>query len=130
VTVEEALVQFLVTVTDVDCYFLARPQGYDDLPAVVVEKMSEEREDAFDSRAVNIPYEFQIRVWTIDPATTLQLSTAIRDALDGFAGDMQGRNVCYASFTGEEDSAEPPFDDSNRWIYGRHSTYEIIVEDE
>lgn len=128
-TVEEAFVEFISAATNVDCYFARRPQGYDDLPAVVVEKQNEERDDCFDCRAVNIPFTFTVRVWSLDPATTVSISKSIRQALDGFSGDMHGRTVLFASFEGEEDDVEPPFDDSDRWIYGRHTSYEIIVED-
>lgn len=127
--IEKAFVEWLAEITEFDCYYARRPQGYDQLPAVVIEKQAEERDDCFDCRAVNIPFTFVVRVWTTDPVDTLGISTTIRQALDGFSGDMNGRIVCYASFEGEEDDVEPPFDDSDRWIYGRHTNYEIIVED-
>jgi hypothetical protein len=129
-TVEQALRKYLVDLTAVPVFYARRPQAIEDMPCIVFEKVSEERMDTTDGASGSATYTYILRIWSMNPDTTLTLAAAIRRSLDGYRGLMWSRFVPTAWLESEDDDIQDLGDGSDEYVYGRHSTYVLRVTDQ
>ena len=123
-------------------YYLRRPQSAADLPAVIIEKQGEDREDCLNEAAESATYRFSVFIWSTEPEETTALARAFRVALtcddddeDEGAGPerfplyMLGRRVDSAWLDDESDDATTPDDGSDDWLYETQQTFSLIAEE-
>jgi hypothetical protein len=113
----------------VKVFYVRRPQTESDMPCIVITKDSEERQNTIDKPATTAIYGFTLQVWSYDPKEATDIYNTHRAALERFKGIMMGKRVWNVWVETDVDDSEQVDDGSDDQVFGRSTTYQMIVDD-
>lgn len=110
-------------------FYLRRPQSAKEMPCVVIDKQDENRVHCLGSKSPRATYHFTISVWSYDPVEADAIYAAVRNGMEHFSGYWYGHKVCSVWIETDSDGADDPNDGSDDWVYGKTTSYGMVVDD-
>lgn len=96
-----------------------------DYPSVTITRVNNNHENNMLGSSGLSRATYQIDTWALSSPSAESVSDALRDALDGFRGDMGGVDVRSIFLVADEDIAETPKDGSQNFIFRTRQDYTI-----
>jgi|GEM_PF-1860067 len=102
------------------------PQGQNTFPVLTFQRISTSHDHTLTEAAGMCYARVQIDCWSKGSLNTaLELAEAVRQALHGFRGDMEGTSVAFITLLNDGDMHEAPTDASDTWLYRRTQDWRI-----
>ena len=96
------------------------PQGQTTFPVLTFQRISTVHDHTLTEAAGMCQARIQFDCWSKGSVeTAFQLAEAVRQALHGYRGNMEGTSVAFVQLAMEKDMHEAPSDGSDTWKYRR-----------
>lgn len=96
------------------------PQGVATYPVLTFQTISRTHDHTLTAAAGMCQARVQVDCWCKGSLqTAMSLAEAVRQAMHGFIGDMEGTNVAFVQLDSDRDMHESPEDGSDTWLYRR-----------
>jgi len=128
--IEQSLYQYLsgieaiTNIVGTSIYHHHLPQSAE-FPVLTFQLISSRHEHDLLGAAGIVTARYQVDCWSYSLSEAATMAEAVRQALQGFSGDMEDTEILFIVLDDQNNLDEAPKDGSDNWLYRREQDYLI-----